>query len=389
MPGKGTGPSHRGALTRDPGHRGAHTRDPSHGGALARDPRVGLVLGGGGILGGAWLIGALHALVEATGRVGTEWDPTSSSYIVGTSAGSVVGSLVAEGLPTWFMVHHQGGGPVDEWEGMTDGFGEPLRHADEVSRRLLTWSGEIPRPVLGSPGLALRSALQPWRYPPATALTGWVGRGFLSTDEIGRMVRSVAPEGWSSHENLWIVALDYATGRRVVFGQKPVGGSRFAPSNGAPAAHLWQAVEASCAIPGLYRPVRIDGRLYVDGGVWSPSNLDLLARLDEEVDAVDVVVALNPMSSLQPGLPTTIVGRVERRIRAAMGRRLGREARRLRARGVRLLLIQPEAEDLEAMGINLMDPTRRTDVLHTAIRTVERRLNEPDASEVLYDLARR
>ena len=73
-------------------------------------PRVGLVLGGGGILGGAWLIGALHALVEATGRVGTEWDPTSSRYIVGTSAGSVVGSLVAEGLPTWFMVHHQGGG---------------------------------------------------------------------------------------------------------------------------------------------------------------------------------------------------------------------------------------------------------------------------------------
>ena len=127
----------------------------------------------------------------------------------------------------------------------------------------------------------------------------------------------------------------------------------------------------------------------MDGGVWSPSNLDLLARMDEAEDAVDVVVALNPMSSLSPGLPTTIVERVERRIRAAMGRRLGREARRLRARGVRLLLIQPEAEDLEAMGLNLMDPTRRSDVLHTAIRTVERRLTEPDASEVLADLARR
>jgi NTE family protein len=326
--------------------------------------RVGLVLGGGGILGGAWLVGALHALVEATG-----WDPSSSTHIVGTSAGSVVASLVAEGLPTWFMVHHQTGGDVG---GITDRYGEPLGHADEGSRRLRTWTGEIPRLVLGSPGLALRTTIQPWRYPPATALVGWVGRGFLSTDEIGRMVRSVVLEGWSSHPNLWIVTLDYASGRRVVFGQK-----------GSPQAHLWEAVEASCAIPGLYRPVRIGGRLYVDGGVWSPSNLDLLAS-----EELDVVVALNPMSSLQPGLPTTIVERVERRIRSASGRRLGREARRLRSRGVRLLLVQPEADDLAAMGINLMDPSRRSDVLRTAIRTVQARLEEPDAREVLTDLGR-
>jgi NTE family protein len=325
---------------------------------------VGLVLGGGGILGGAWLVGALHALVEASG-----WNPTSARYIVGTSAGSVVGSLVAEGMPTWFMYHHQSGGDV---EGMTDRFGEAITPADEGSRRLRTWTGEIPRPVLGSPGLALRTAVQPWRFPPTTALTGWVGRGFLSTDEIGRMIRSVVDEGWSTHPNLWIVALDYASGRRAVFGHE-----------GAPEAHLWQAVEASCAIPGLYKPVRIGKRLYVDGGVWSPSNLDLLTHTD-----VDTVIALNPMSSLQPGLPTTIVERIERRIRSASGRRLGREARRLRDRGVELLLIQPEAEDLEAMGINLMDPSRRAAVLETAQTTVGRRLLEPDALEVLSDLPR-
>jgi NTE family protein len=326
--------------------------------------RVGLVLGGGGILGGAWLVGALHALVEATG-----WDPVTARYIVGTSAGSAVGSLIAEGMPTWFMFHHQRGGDV---EGMTDKFGEPIRHADEGSRRLRTWTGQIPRPVLGSPGLALRTALQPWRFPAATALTGWVGRGFLSTDEIGHMIRAVVADGWSAHPNLWIVALDYASGRRVVFGR-----------DGAPEAHLWQAVEASCAIPGLYKPVHIGGRLYVDGGVWSPSNLDLLAKTD-----VDTVIALNPMSSLQPGLPTTILERVERRVRAASGRRLGREARRLRDLGVRLLLIQPQADDLDAMGINLMDPTRRADVLETAVRTVAERLREADASDVLNDLGR-
>jgi NTE family protein len=325
---------------------------------------VGLVLGGGGILGGAWLVGALHSLVEASG-----WNPTTARYIVGTSAGSVVGSLVAEGMPTWFMYHHQNGGDV---EGMTDRFGEPIRPAEEGSRRLRTWTGEIPRLVLGSPGLALRTAVRPWRFPPATTLTGWVGRGFLSTEEIGRMIRSVVDKGWSTHPNLWIVALDYASGRRVVFGRE-----------GAPDAHLWQAVEASCAIPGLYKPVQIGGGLYVDGGVWSPSNLDLLGRIE-----VDTVVALNPMSSLQPGLPTTILERVERRVRSASGRRLGREARRLRDRGVKLLLIQPEAEDLDAMGINLMDPSRRSAVLETAQRTVAKRLLEPDASEILRDLPR-
>ena len=327
-------------------------------------PRVGLVLGGGGILGGAWLVGALHALHQQTG-----WLPAEASHIVGTSAGSVVGALTAEGMPPWFLVYHQRGGNV---RGMTDRYGEPLDGAEEASRRFITWTGQLPRPILGSPKLVLRTALQPWRYPPMTALSGWIGRGFLSTEEIGKVVSSVVKEGWSSHPNLWIVALDYATGRRVVFGR-----------NGTPTADLPRAVRASCSIPGLYRPTRIDGRLYVDGGVWSPSNLDLLSHDDVELD---VVIGMNPMSSLQPGLPTTILERIERRVRAASGRRLGREARRLRAKGTSVLLIQPEDEDLDAMGFNLMDPTRRVQVLETAIRTTTRRLAAPDALGVLAKL---
>lgn len=333
-------------------------------GTTKAGPRVGLVLGGGGILGGAWLIGALHAFAEAA-----SWQPHTAAYVVGTSAGSVVGALSAEGVPPWFLVHHQRGGSV---EGMTDKFGEPLRHADEESRRFITWTGEVPRPVLGSPHLALRTTLQPWRYPPFTALTGWVGRGFLETEEIGRLVRSFVGEGWSSHPNLWIVALDYKTGQRVVFGRP-----------GSPRANLDEAVRASCSVPGLYKPMRIDGRAYVDGGVWSPSNLDLLAA--DDID-LDVVVAMNPMSSLQPGLPTTIFERVERRVRSMSGRRLGREARRLKDRGVELLLVQPTDTDLDAMGVNLMDPSRRRDVLETALATTAKRLLEPDAQAVIARL---
>jgi NTE family protein len=129
--------------------------------------------------------------------------------------------------------------------------------------------------------------------------------------------------------------------------------------------------------------MRIDGRLYVDGGVWSPSNLDLLA--DDNV-SLDVVVAMNPMSSMQPGLPTTILERVERRVRSASGRRLGHEAKRFREKGTELLLIQPEEEDLDAMGINLMDPSRRANVLETSLSTTARRLLFPDARRVISKL---
>lgn len=322
-------------------------------------PRVGLALGGGGVLGAAWLIGALQALADAAG-----WDPTAADHVIGTSAGSVVGTLVASGLPPWFLAHHQTGGSV---EGLRDESGRPLEDADRQARGLFRWSRSLPRMLVGSPGLAIRTALQPWRYPPATLAVGWMWQGFLSTAQIGDIVRRAAPGGWPEHPALWICAVDYATGRRVVFGRRS-----------SPDASLAEAVEASCAIPGFYRPVRIGGRSYVDGGAWSPSNLDVLARTD-----VDVVIALNPMSSLNPGVPTTVFERVERRIRRMSGRRFGMEARRVRESGKQLLLIQPEADDLAAMGINLMNPRRRRLVLETATATTRRRLAEPDAAGIL------
>jgi NTE family protein len=325
-------------------------------------PKVGLVLGGGGILGGAWLVGALFALTEATG-----WDPAQAKYIVGTSAGSVVGALVASGIPPWFLVHHQRGGDVT---GMLDARGEPITTADETSRRLFEWTGKMPRPILGSPRLVLRTLATPWRYPTTAVLSGWLGRGFLDNAEVGHMIRSFSVNGWSPHKNLWIVAVDYESGKRVVFGE-----------DGAPPATLSDAVQASCAIPGLYRPVRIDDRLYIDGGAWSPSNADLLARTD-----VDTVVVMNPMSSLEPGLPGGVLQRFERRIRRATGRRLGHEARMLREAGKHVLLIQPKDTDLAVMGVNMMDPSRRVDVLETALGTVAARLREPDAGLVLSEL---
>ena len=113
-------------------------------------------------------------------------------------------------------------------------------------------------------------------------VTGWIPRGIFSTESLKDTIRRVVPSGWSPHPNLWVVACDYETGRRVPFGRA-----------GAPEADLADAVAASCAIPGIYHPQTIAGRRYVDGGIYSTSNLDLLR--DEDLDLVDL-----PQPDLHP-----------------------------------------------------------------------------------------
>src|SRR5919112_4925500 len=87
--------------------------------------KVGLVLGAGGVLGGAWLVGGLSALARET-----DWDPGSADQIVGTSAGSMVGALVAAGVPPWFMVAHSRG---ESFEGLLGPDGRSAAEADRAA----------------------------------------------------------------------------------------------------------------------------------------------------------------------------------------------------------------------------------------------------------------
>jgi NTE family protein len=168
------------------------------------------------------------------------------------------------------------------------------------------------------------------------------------------------------------MAVDYSTGRRVAFGRA-----------GAPAAELPEAVAASCAIPGFYRPVEIGDRRYVDGGVYSLSNLDVLRD-----EPLDLVIALNPMSSLHAASPQSVVERVAFRLRRAAGRRLGSEAKRLRAAGIEVIMLQPSVQDLDAMGTNLMSGRRRRQVIETAVHSVTEHLRGSAIAARLAEAAR-
>jgi NTE family protein len=151
----------------------------------------------------------------------------------------------------------------------------------------------------------------------------------------------------------------------------------------APDAELADAVAASCAIPGFYHPVTIGNRRYVDGGLWSTSNLDILRN-----EQLDLVICLNPTSSLHPTLAWNPAERIAAATRGMSGRRLGSEAKKLRAKGTGVVLIQPTNEDLDAMGPNLMSRRNRNPVIETAIRTVAEQLREPGNRELLDDLPR-
>src|SRR5437764_5549833 len=232
--------------------------------------KVGLVLGAGGVLGGAWRTGGLAAVAEETG-----WDPAEADYIVGTSAGSLIGSLVASGVPPWFMVAHSAG---ETFKGVVDTNGRPAASASRSGGAVFKLHRGMPSLGPGSWRLGVAALRNPKVYTPAAAVSAWLPVGLVSNDSIKDVARRVVAKGWTAHPNTWIVACDYETGRRVPFGRA-----------GAPDADLADAVAASCAIPGFYRPVEIAGRRYVDGGIYSASNLDLLRDC-----GLDLVICLNP-----------------------------------------------------------------------------------------------
>src|SRR3954449_11747265 len=119
--------------------------------------RVGLVLGAGGVLGGAWLTGGLEALARETG-----WDPASADYVVGTSAGSMIGALCASGVPPWFMVAHSAG---ETFHGVVDARGRPAAESDRSAGAGFRLERALPPIGPGSWRLALRTLTNPRRCP--------------------------------------------------------------------------------------------------------------------------------------------------------------------------------------------------------------------------------
>jgi NTE family protein len=307
--------------------------------------RRGFVFGGGGVLGYAWMIGALSAVEEMTGV-----DVVGSQIVVGTSAGSVLAALASCGISTAELCRHHQGRP------------QPGDLELDWDYDNITGGALPPRPSLrpGSPRLLLDAMRHPRRVGPLLALSAALptGRGSLMPirDAIVSViavsgVRQSGPDP-ADRPTPWLIATDYRTGERVVFGRDV-------------SADLPSAVVASCAIPAWYAPVTIDGRRYIDGGAVSNTSCDVL--VDEKLDEVYVLAPAASLHDVDEG--TTRAERVERWIRRAVTRAVRREIQSLLDRGTRVIVVTPTSEDLALIGVNLMNPLRRMEVLDTARRT--------------------
>lgn len=311
--------------------------------------RRGLVLGGGGVLGAAWMVGALTALEDHLGM-----DLRTMDEYVGTSAGSVVAALLAGGVAVSEMRQHQLEGFVDD--GLLAGYEWSYEEATGGADRPAS-----PRFGLGSPELLRKRFLRRHQLPPAAVLAAIVPEGRGRLDSIGAMVRHVVGDGWVARDGLAVAAFDYDDGVRVAFGRRD-----------APPAATFEAVMASCAIPGWYQPMRIGERRYIDGGTWSSTNLDLA-----QGRGLDEVYVLAPQVSYTMDSPRAPLPRLERQWRARVTVKARREAAALREEGVRVLMLGPGPRDLATFGANLMDVGRRPAVIETSLETSVLALADP------------
>jgi len=300
--------------------------------------KIGVALAAGGSVGVAYHGGVLAAVAEATG-----WDAGKADVLLGTSAGSVTSAMLRAGVPAVDLARISEGRPLSAQGSRVIGLGRP-RRPKLAARHALGF-----RPMSDPRGV-LRGVTRPWSLNPRALALAAMPSGFIPTNSLSDGLDALFPDGWPESA-LWICSYDQKAGKRVVFGRPE-----------APEATVGAAVAASSAIPSHFAPVEIRGRRYVDGGVSSMVNLDVLAGA-----GLDVVVVVSPLTQASPwpSLNATTV------VRQVLGLQLRREVAALRSAGVEVAVIQPGRRSAAAMGINPMDAARRGDVSRAARAEVE------------------
>ena len=247
-----------------------------------------VVLGGGGVAGVAWEIGLLAGLV-AEGV-----DLTGADAVVGTSAGSVVGAELAAGL--------------DPAQLYTAQLADP---GSEIAARV-AWSTLL---RWGWATVGTRDAQR------ARARIGAMALAAETVPEAARraVIESRLPVREWPDRRLLITAVDAESGEFMVFDRDSGVG-------------LIDAIGASCAVPGVWPPVTIDGHRYIDGGVRSAANVDLAAGYDR-------VVVIAPLPGGAGPVPSVV--------------------RQAAALDGRVAVVTPDRDAKRAFGRNVLDPARR------------------------------
>jgi NTE family protein len=256
-----------------------------------------LVLGGGGLAGIAWITGLLAGLAEA-GQ-----DVTGADLVIGTSAGATVAAQLGSGL------------------GLDELFARQVEPALQSRERMVELD-------LGKFGADIQAYMARAVSPEDTLRQ--FGRFALDAQTVPEAERRAVVEGrlpstaWPARPTK-LIAVDCASGETAAF-------------DADSGVSLVDAVAASAAVPGIWPPVTIDGRRYMDGGVRSPDNADLAAGAER-------ITVISP-SGLDTALPTLLS------LRAAVAA--------LSAGGASVTVVSPDKASVAAFGTNALDPATRT-----------------------------
>jgi NTE family protein len=248
------------------------------------------VLGGGGVTGVAWELGLLTGLREAGVDLGT------AELVVGTSAGAVVAAQLTSGAP-----------PEQAYEAQLAGPGAEVA-ARMGWRALATWVW------------AMLTTRDPVAYRAR------IGRMALRTATLPEAARREIIESrllshtWPERP-LLITAVDAQSGEFVAFDRDS-------------GVSLVDAVGASCAVPGVWPPVTINGRRWIDGGVRGAVNADLAQNCTRVVVIAPIVAGFGPVAR-----PAAQVARL--------------------SKAADVVMISPDAASKAAIGRNVLDPARR------------------------------
>ena len=294
---------------------------------LVTAARIGLVLGAGGPVGHAFHAGVVRALHESL-----SWDARDATVGVGTSEGAQVGALLRAGMSSQDVAARASGRPLTP-------------AGDAIARHYTRPNHDTPRSKSGykpsSPQYLQSVARRPWTARLGPLVSALLPEGHVPMHTQASGLKRLFGDRWPVR-HLWITAVHLESGSRVAFG---------AP--GAPKTDVGTAVTCSGAVPGICQPVLVEDRRYVDGGIFSPTHLDLLG--DEKLD---LVIVSSPLSMFAP-----------------MRFLLRAEMKALAQRGVRSVAFEPKGSVLRAMGMNPMALWRSARVAHAAYEHARREVD--------------
>lgn len=335
---------------------------------LKRAPRIGLAVAGGGPLGGIYELGALYALDEALAGIRLH---ELDSY-VGVSAGSLLAASLANRISTTQMCRTFMGAPGAELTFEPEQFLRPA--LGEYLERI----GNLPGAIYDMLYEVISHPTHITRLESMGGLSRLIPTGIFDNRTIDRFLARVLDHEDRTNDFreletvLRIVAVDLDTGQAVRFGEP-----------GWDHVPISLAVQASAALPGLYPPVEIDGRYYVDGALRRTLHASVALR-----EGVDLLLAINPLVPYRGNPAQTRRGARTRMIRGGLPLVLAQTFRSLIQSRMQigmskygadfpaasLLLIEPDRDDERMFFTNMFSYSSRNELAEHAYRATRAEL---------------